>query len=110
MPRILITDLSPSELFERSLTTARRASAEIQRLRDAKLAPGESIDDRLRIVAMHAHALADAFEVIDALAAHAASQECEECEECDNVSPPSPTVPAPGHRGVHQGEEDPNAN
>jgi hypothetical protein len=101
-PTVIVTNLSPGQLFVRALDTARTASAEITRLRSAPLAPGETLEDRTRSVAVHAHALAEAFDIIDALAGVLEHEPCGECDECtrENVSPEPSTV----HRGVPPGE------
>lgn len=105
MPTILITTMTPGELFRDARSRAVAASAEIQRLRGAPLAPGETIHDRALAVAAHAHALAEAFEIMEALIA---TFDAQERAATNHVSPPSSTEP-PGHRGVHQGD-DPKTN
>lgn len=101
MPTIIITAMSPGQLFNHMLEKARCHSVEIQRLKDAPLAPGETLADRALAVAAHAHELSDAFETIEALIAQFNHQ----------VSPPRPSAePSPGHRGVHQERDDPSTN
>lgn len=107
MPRIIVTNMSPGELFRHSHRRATIASREIQRLKDAPLAPAETLQDRTLLVATLAHELSEAFEIMETL--------FEALDEGaivpDEVSPPSSTEsPAPGHRGVHQEPEDPNTN
>lgn len=68
MPTVIITDLSPGELFVRATDNARRASAEIERLLYTPFEPGETREDRALAVAAHARVLAEAFTIIDSLA------------------------------------------
>lgn len=104
MPTIIITALTPSELFEHALTKARAASAEIERLRHAPLAPAETMHDRLLVVAMHAQALSEAFEIIDTLADDAAR-----VEVGLNVSPSQSREEVSPSQGCAE-EIDPNTN
>ncbi len=84
MPLIIITTMSPAELFKTAHRRASAASAEIRRLKHAPLAPGETLHDRLLVVAQHADVLAEAFEIIEALAATV-----EDMPRQSNDSPPA---------------------
>ncbi len=67
--RVIVTHLSPPQLFEAMTHQARAATIAIQRLASEPLAPGETCVDRALETSRHALALADAFEILDALAA-----------------------------------------
>lgn len=106
--QIIVTNMSPGELYRHARRRAIAASAEIGRLKAAPLAPGETLQDRTLAVATLAHELAEAFDIMEALL-DAFDSDAESAEDTDHVSPPSSTEPAPGHRGVHQGD-DPKTN
>lgn len=95
MPTIILTNMSPAELFKAAHDQAVRASREVLRLHQAmaSVTSQESLDILCREVTYHAVALAEAFAVIDGLA--------------DEVMATgiSPTTSAPsGHRGVSPDE------
>jgi hypothetical protein len=83
MPTIIITDMSPGELFTRAIDEARRASAEIDRLLITVFEPGETREDRALTVAGHARVLAEAFAIIDSLMGREAEAMREEDGPCD---------------------------
>lgn len=102
MSRVIVTDMSPGQLFRHALAKARAASSEIERLKTVPLSPGETLHDRALKVAAIAHVLAENFDIIETLADMA-------CEP-EPISPSqSREEQAPGHRGVHRGD-DPNTN
>jgi len=107
MPRVIITSLSPGQLFRHALDHARKASAEILRLKSAPLEPGETLNDRTLRVAGLAHELAEMFEIVDTLAAAAAADT--EPVSGANASPPQSKDRPLDRWGVPQGD-DPTVN
>jgi hypothetical protein len=68
MPTVIVTDLSPSGLISAAVDQANRAAQEITELATAPFEPGETSFDRALLVARHVFALAEAWQVIDAMA------------------------------------------
>jgi hypothetical protein len=94
MPTVIITDLSPAELFARATKDARHASLEIDRLLYSNFEPGESREDRALKVAAQARVLSEAWMIVDSLAngetpisAADIAKVCS-CDECRTKQPP----------------------
>jgi len=84
-PTIIITNMSPGELMSAAIDQANTASREIIELKTLPFEPGETREDRMLLVMRHAFALAEAWQVIDAMASATTS---------------SPASPPPERRGV----------
>jgi hypothetical protein len=67
-PTIIITNMSPGELMSSAVDQANKAAAEIIELATLPFEPGETREDRMLLVMRHAFALAEAWQVIDAMA------------------------------------------
>lgn len=85
MPTIIITDMSPEQLLAHAVKRANTAANEIAELATSPFEPGETQLDRALLVARHAFVLAEAWQIIDAMAHY---------DPSPTSSPPSP------HRGV----------
>jgi len=99
MPTVIITDMSPTELFARAVDNARRATAEIDRLFLTAFEPGETREDRALKVAAHARVLAEAFAIIDSISLAAADelQPACDCPVCSPRPEREPDAPVPPH-------------
>lgn len=86
--KVIIT--TSGEMFAAAVLEARAQSAEIRRLESTALEAGETIDDRVRRIALCASCLASAFEIFDAIGR----------AEAEQLSPPDD---APECRGVRGG-------
>lgn len=113
-PDIKIVFVSRAAGAELARQECKKISAKIRVLETSALSFGESIDDRMRRIAVLGRALAEAFEALDAIVSSMNAADfadgCGECEACKaaNISPPT-SEGAPVHRGVPR-RDDPTTN